>query len=54
MVCNLEYSCGCIYVHLDNDSIDMVHCCTDHRITIANDALNNFGKRLKIGSSKAH
>lgn len=53
MACNLEYTCGCLYVHLDNDEVSMVHSCTDHRIIIANDALKNINKRLKIGSSKA-
>ena len=52
MACNLEYYCGCIYVHLDNDEITMVHGCTDHKIIIAGDALRNMNKRLKQGSSK--
>jgi len=47
----LEYKCECKYYHGDDDVIQLLHACTDHRIDLANDALNNFSKRVKLGTS---
>ncbi len=40
----LEYSCGCKYFHWGVNGVKLSHACTDHKITLAHDALANFGK----------
>lgn len=47
----IEYSCNCSYYHGDDDSITMVHVCTDHKIQIYKDAFANYSKRVKLGTS---
>lgn len=47
----LKYKCGCEYYHDNDDSIQLCHVCTDHKIALANDALNNFSKRVELGTS---
>jgi len=47
----LKYKCGCEYFHDDDDNIHLFHACTDHKIDLANDALNNYSKRVKLGTS---
>ena len=54
MVCKLEYDCGCWFYSLDDDKIELMHACTDHKIILANDAFANFSKRVKLGSSVIH
>lgn len=47
----LEYKCECRYYHGDDDVVQLLHACTDHKIALANDALNNLSKRVKLGTS---
>ena len=47
----LEYKCECRYYHNDDDTIQLLHVCTDHKIELTHDALANFSKRVKLGTS---
>ncbi len=47
----LVYKCGCRYYHNDNDTIQLLRACTDHKIELANDALANYSKRVELGTS---
>jgi len=51
MTCKVVYDCGCIYIHNNADNIQMLHACTDHKIQIYKDALVNYSKRVKLGTS---
>jgi len=47
----LKYKCGCEYFHDDDDIIHSFHTCGDHSVILINDALTNYSKRVKLGTS---
>ena len=47
----LRYECGCTYYHGNDNSVSLCHGCPDHRAELAQDALRNFSKRVKLGTS---
>ncbi len=47
----IQYGCGCNYFHGDDDVIEILRVCTDHKIILYSDALTNLSKRIKLGTS---